>query len=1102
MHNIIINQLSVYKKKKNGLSIISISKRKEERDIAKNSKLSAERMLGEDATTVIKVLVKTLIYRTKKEFLRVQGLNREAAKLTGNMDALQKFLEDAENRTIPSESVKRWLDKLKEVTIIADNVLDEFNYYLLSKANKPIKPMKQKVLSCLSSSCVNISHSRSMALRIQEINEILYSIDKEAADLGLKEMLATNEPTLPYATFVTDSFTFDPNFIGRDEEVSIIVEKVTSCITTDERVSILAIVGMGGLGKTTLTRKVFNILKEKNLFGSYIWVHVSQIFDPIALLKNILMELVFCSYYEIETESRQDMLKRIQEALNDKSYLLILDDVWHEDRPTWDGFINSLLGVSSINGNVIVVTTRSMVVATTVNALPTYKLEGLPKEDCWSIIKAKTFGEEDAPSQCEAIGIEIAKKCKGLPLAAKVVGGVLHNKSFEEWHSIKDNWLSQDEGDRIRKILKLSFDNLFSLSLKKCFTYCSVFPKGHKIVRQELIELWISEGFLQHDERNDMESVGNNVFNNLVHNSLLVVEERDAYGNVESCVMHNLMHDLASSLLSGADQVRYLYHGVGDGDINERTKQASKYMRTLIFQGEIIETTVFSSFKYLNVLTLNCDKVTELPSSIRKLIYLRHLNISRTQIEILPDWICELRCLQRLYALTMSLRELPSTFEYLINLLYFYIQSGVQLPPRIGRLTNLQALKFRVAELKGYTIEELGSLDNLERLSIQNLEKVADIEEAKKAKLSEKQRLSTLELEWAENGEGERKDESLKNKRERDDEAVAVLEGLEPHQELKVLKIAGFKGERLPSWIVERRLDRLIEITLSSCQEFEEIPTLGQLPNLKFLSLSKLSSVRSINSLFCWTGNSDEVIFPSLESLLLLNMADLSERSQTEFSNEVKVFPRLKSLKIHHCYRLEYLPNWLFRKTHSVSQLDIKHCPMLRALPDGLHALDSLEQLTIRGCRNLKSIAYPSGGRSFPSLRSLEIHDCHELVELVEPSAPLLKKVSVVELKSLQNLPRFLRCLEKSQFLEQLTVVAVPTFMFNSSGYVWPFRRLKKLEIDISRLWSEENRVAINARVDYILQDCHVLEKKHCMNEKGVPVSGSVYESFMAQHKK
>ncbi|XP_042012290.1 putative disease resistance protein RGA4 [Salvia splendens] len=199
-------------------------------------------MEGEAAAAVLQVVVQNLIDHSKKGFLLVQ-----------------------EMRTIPDGSVKMWLKKLENVAFDADNVLDEFNYHLLCKQIKPIlpiQPIKQKVLSCFSP-CVNYSCSRSMALRIQQINDNFESINKEAADLGLK-LESTNEPTLPDANFETNSFTLDPIFIGRDEEVSKLVEILSDSITFDERASIYAIVGMGGLGKTTLTRKVFNLLKEED----------------------------------------------------------------------------------------------------------------------------------------------------------------------------------------------------------------------------------------------------------------------------------------------------------------------------------------------------------------------------------------------------------------------------------------------------------------------------------------------------------------------------------------------------------------------------------------------------------------------------------------------------------------------------------------------------------------------------------------------------------------------------------------------------------------------------------------------------------------------
>ncbi|XP_047938870.1 disease resistance protein RGA2-like [Salvia hispanica] len=414
-------------------------------------------MEGEAAAAVLKVVVQNLIDHSKKEISLILRLNKEAAKLAGSLDTIQQLLNDAESRTIPGGAVKSWLRKLEDVAFDADNVLDELNYHLLSKQINSIKPMKQKVLSlsCFS----HIVHPRNIALKIQEINENLESIYKEGAGLGLKERISIDGPNLPHAAFETDSFSHDPIFIGRDELVSEIVEVINTSATTDERVvSIFAIVGMGGLGKTTLTRNVFHHPKIKTHFGSHIWVHVSQVFDPIILFKKILKCLT--STDQVKVESREDIMKQLQEALKDKTYLLILDDVWNQDRLKWDDFINSLVDVTSTKRNAIVITTRNMEVASTVQSLHTHELKGLSHEDCWSIIKAKTLGKEDIPSEFEAIGLKIATRCQGLPLAANVVGGALCNKSEEEWLSIEDKWLSHDEGDHITKILKLSFDNL------------------------------------------------------------------------------------------------------------------------------------------------------------------------------------------------------------------------------------------------------------------------------------------------------------------------------------------------------------------------------------------------------------------------------------------------------------------------------------------------------------------------------------------------------------------------------------------------------------------------------------------------------------------
>ncbi|XP_057781718.1 disease resistance protein RGA2-like [Salvia miltiorrhiza] len=1017
-------------------------------------------MEGEAAAAVLQALVQNLIDLSKKEISQIRDLDKDAAKLAGNLDMIKNFLYDAEMRSITSKAVKSWLKKLEDVAFDADNVLDELNYHILTKQ---IKPKKTKVPSCFS--CFNhISRSRNMALKIKEINENLESINKEAADLGLKGELA-NEPTLVIATLETNSFTVDPIFVGRDDVASEIVEMLTNSITTDERaVSILPIVGMGGLGKTTLTRKVFNRLKDENRFGSHIWVHVSPNFDPIILYKKILEEL---TSDKGENESTQAILSKLQNALKDKTYLLVLDDVWNEDRSKWEYFINSLLGVSSVKGNAIVVTTRSTEVASIVNPLHRHELKGLSVEDCWSIIKAKTFGEENVPSEFEDIGKKIASKCQGLPLAANVVGGVLHNKSEDKWRSIEEKWLSADEGgDYISKILRLSFDNLSPPLLKKCFAYCSMFPKGSGIIKQRLIELWMAEGFLQADGRDEMESVGEKFINVLLHNSLLQVSKRDFYGNVKECGMHDLVHDLACSVSSssnntgGSSRVRYMT--LKTEESSRISKEMAKYLRTLLISYRCDSSGInFSDFESLHVLRLD-NGVEELSSSIRKLIHLRHFDISKTRIEYLPDWIGEFFHLQTLRVDSRWLKKLPSTIKYLINLRHLYITEKVELPAGIGRLTSLQTLThFPVGDENGCKIEELGSLNNLKGgLRIRNLERVHDKEEARKANLFQKSKILKLRLKWGDEREGERNDEN-------------VLEGLQPHSDLKKLKISGYKGSRFPLWSLKMAvgdvgLNKLMSLSLYNCEECEEIPMLGHLPNLKSLELYGWSNLKCINSSFYGMVNKDtHIVFPALERFTLKYMPKLEVWAEIEVSggSEVKLFPRLQHLEINLCLQLMSVPShvssclqhlkiivigveclpadWLFSNNQTLSHLEISYCSNLRELGD-------------------------SGGEqsqgSFTSLREIWISGCKALEHLpCEMLGFSLEKLSLVELSSLKNLPRLIDCLPKLPRLTELRVEGVPKFMATCGLEISPFPSLRRISIDVS--------MGVET-VDAILQGC------------------------------
>ncbi|XP_047964467.1 putative disease resistance protein RGA1 [Salvia hispanica] len=517
------------------------------------------------ATAGIKILVEKLMDVLKKEYSRLfRSLKGDLENLQKTLRMIEAYLSDADNKAITQQLVKIWLSDLEGLAFDADNVLDELNYHLLRKKIK-----KSKIYEVPVSPIYRILRKHKMARTIKKINANFEFMTKRAADLGIHNMVANATVAAP-VSFETDSFSQDPIFIGRDDDVTKLVSMLTQTHPeVDKRkFSIVALVGMGGMGKTTLTREVSDRESVKDRFGSPIWVHVSQIFDPIILFKKILSALPSHGGGD-EGHTKEATLRKLQEALRDKTYLLVLDYVWNEDVPMWDDFMNSMSGVTSTMGNGIIITTRS--------------------------------------HKFEIIGKEIAKACRGLPLAANVIGGVLRRyKSEEEWRSISENCLSDAEGaESIQKILKLSFDYLPSPSLKKCFAYCSIFPKGRWFMKQQVIEQWMAEGFLQPYERNEMEDVGNKFFNVLLHNSLLQDSWQNEDRNVEAYWMHDLVHDLASSVLSYNNAncstlVRYKYVKQESSHIS---KEVAKHLRTLILKGGTSGIN-FSGFQCLHNLTI------------------------------------------------------------------------------------------------------------------------------------------------------------------------------------------------------------------------------------------------------------------------------------------------------------------------------------------------------------------------------------------------------------------------------------------------------------------------------------------------------------------
>ncbi|XP_057990354.1 disease resistance protein RGA2-like [Hevea brasiliensis] len=500
-------------------------------------------------------------------------------------------------------------------------------------------------------------------------------------------------------------------------------------------VSVNAIVGIGGLGKTALAQLVYNDEKVKNYFEKKMWLCVSEEFEVKLLVKKILE---CATNNEVPNLLGLEQLRiRLKENLEGKRYLLALDDVWNEDQKKWDDLKAYLL--MGAPGSKILVTTRNTRVALVMGVDSPYVLQGLADNEAWDLFEKLAFGEGHGAvmnPNLTKIGKEMVKKCKGVPLAIRSLGSLMHLKTKEsEWSSILESelWRSFQTSENILSVLKLSYYHLPTY-LRQCFTYCAMFPKDYEFDKETLIRLWIAQGYIVCSSKDDdLEDIGDQYFNELSSRSFFHQSE-----SMNGYKMHDLIHDLAQSIAKGryfavenvCEGIHHVYWPYSLNEIEMLVKV--KGMRTLFFKSFPKSETLkkVSNFQRLRALHLWWN-INGVPNSIARLKYLRYLDISWCEMETLPKSITNLQNLQTLIlSFCRRLRELPRDIEKLISLRCLMIDGCDSLrcmPIGLGKLTCLRQLSdFVVAReegSKGAMLNELKSLNQLKgRIVLETLE--------------------------------------------------------------------------------------------------------------------------------------------------------------------------------------------------------------------------------------------------------------------------------------------------------------------------------------------------------------------------------------------
>ncbi|XP_058108890.1 disease resistance protein RGA2-like [Magnolia sinica] len=1006
------------------------------------------------ADWIVSIVVEKLNTIVQDEVAWLLGVNDKFEEVSRMVTSIQGFLEDAESRRLKDKAVEIWVERVKDVAYDVDDVIEWTMEALISQAQvmeaqrsqEPVEvdgsSFSKKTVSSFFSPVTSFNHfvlRHRIKNKIEEVRGRLRDIAKEKNQLGLRadsgegDSVDSDLRRGEIRERETSSLVNPLSVIGREGEKNEVLNLLLQEVTAVPLV--ISIVGMGGLGKTTLALLVYNDEKVKGHFDMRIWVCVSKDFD----LKQIMKSIIKSAHVEFNGEDLDlDHLQiHLHKMLHGKRFLVVLDDVWSEDSEKWDRL--RLPFKAGAQGSGIIVTTHSERVALAMGRSHIHKLPLLSYDDCWLLFSGRALEHRSAEErlELEEIGRKIVKKCGGVPLAVITIASTMHSRRTRvDWEFVfeSDLWNLSDVLGGILPNLLLSYQEL-PPALKQCFIYCSIFPKDWRLEKDTMVKLWAAQGFIRSKGSTDLEEIGRLYFDDLLKLSLLQDAELDDDKKLLSCKMHDLVHDLAQSL-AGSDysvveirkqaslnlnDIRRHSFLIGSHEADEvasiwPTLYKAHKVRTLLLDAKIskVPDELFRHLKYLRVLDLSRTDMKKFPQTVLQLIRLRYLDLSRlihlryldlsyTGIKKLPAWVSDCRNLQTLKLNGCGLlHKLPSGMGKMRSLRHLELKCHLTidcthhlryLPQDIGRVTSLRTLTDFIVggDDEGCKCGELKHLNNLHgRLQIFGLENVGSSQEAMEAELDKKQHLQALSLQY----DYRRGEPSVDDVKKTED----VLESLRPHTNLKELDIWCYQGSKLPKWTED--LSNLVKVNLIYCCKFKQLPGLGKFPSLKYLTIRGMKEVRYVGDEFSGDNNNDGsgggVSFPKLETLIFSEMPNWEEWELRGRDGEI--MPSLLQLEINDCTKLKALP-WnlppsIKKLTLNISNdgmssggplpvlpflknLVISRSPDLTSLPCAwLGQLKALERLEIHMCPRLRSMSLPEELQHLTMLRELKIEMC------------------------------------------------------------------------------------------------------------------------------
>ncbi|XVF78136.1 hypothetical protein PTKIN_Ptkin14bG0105200 [Pterospermum kingtungense] len=782
------------------------------------------------------------------------------------------------------------------------------------------------------------------------------------------------------------------------------MKEIWACLM-DDGIGKVGVWGMGGVGKTTIMEHIYNDLLKEKRFDKVIWVTVSQEFNIVKLQDDIARELNLMGHLEQERDTFRrrkllfDMLKKANR------HVLILDDVWGEISLEDVGIPEP----TSSNGCKLVVTTRKERVCKFIGCDKVIKVNPLSEDDALALFLKKVGPQVSQSPTLMSKPRLVVKECAGLPLTIVVVAGTLKGEDDPHIWDNALNELKRRKGEvegmeaKVIECLKFSFDHLKDEKEKHCFLYCALYPEDFEIEKDELIQCWIDEGFIDEmDTRRQMMDKGRAILKKLEDNCLL----ENAYDAVK---MHDAVRDMALSITSR--KPRYMAEaGMNLKQLPYEEEWTADIEKVSVMGNSISEIPIHLSLakcQLLTTLLLQQNPIQSIPDPFfSNMPCLSVLNLSETWIEWLPDSISELKNLTALLLRSCSiLKHLPSLSKLQklkkLDLSYSRIE---EVPEGMEMLVSLTYLDLYVETLNEVPSGLLPKLSRLQYLRFDPYFGKTSI------KVEEVVALEKLELFW-----GVFKDmdefkifvQSMPRKRSLNEYNLQV--GLNYSMGLGGNRRVAIRQSKIRGDEILLPID-IQQLDIVECHSFRSLNDISCLKNAVDLRNCNIWSCRRIEFILSISSfSSSSILFQSLEKLSLISLPGLNELIKVEgfasagspvLAPTTATFSHLKTIYMTGCSNIKKLfPHWLLTNLRNLEEISVTNCEQLVEIltveddeengTDKIKVyLPKLRRLRLESLPELKSICSKNGVLVCDSLRQIHVNNCYKL-KRIPPFFPL-----------------------------------------------------------------------------------------------------------------